>query len=56
MIKVLEDQLSQEKLRRESMAAKFRQQLDEFERERDALEKLRKASNQMERKQLERHS
>ena len=50
MIKVLEDQLNQEKLRREAITNKFRDQLSEFEQERDALEKLRKASNLLEKR------
>ena len=50
MIKVLEDQLNAERLRREEITSKFRDQLSEFEAERDALERLRKASNQLEKK------
>lgn len=51
MIKVLEDQLNAERQRREAITNKFREQLSEFEAERDALERLRKASNHLEKKQ-----
>jgi hypothetical protein len=51
MIKVLEEQLNAERQRREDITSKFRQQLTEFEQERDAVEKLRKASNYLEKKQ-----
>jgi hypothetical protein len=51
MIKVLEDQLNAERIRREEITHKFKDQLSEFEAERDALERLRKASNQLEKKQ-----
>jgi hypothetical protein len=51
MIKVLEDQLNAERIRREEITHKFKDQLYEFEAERDALERLRKASNQLEKKQ-----
>ena len=50
MIKVLEDQLAQERLRREAVTSKFRDQLAEFEAERDALERIRKAANVLEKK------
>ena len=56
MIKVLEDQLNAEKQRREELTSKFKEQLSEFESERDSLEKLRKASNLMEKRQLDRQS
>lgn len=54
MIKVLEEQLQAEKARREALTAKFRDQISEFEAERDAIERIRRASNMLEKKQLER--
>ena len=54
MIKVLEEQLIAEQMRREALTLKFKDQIAEFEAERDALEKLRRASNLLEKKQLER--
>ena len=53
MIRVLEEQLNAERQRREEITNKFRTQLAEFEQERDAVERLRRASNMLERKQLE---
>ena len=53
MIKALEDQLQAEKSRREELAERFKQQLAEFEAERDAIEKLRLASNNLEKRQSE---
>ncbi len=47
MIQTLEQQLERERLRREEMTNKFRDQVNEFEYERDAIEKLRKASSEM---------
>jgi hypothetical protein len=37
-------------MRREEMTSKFKDQLREFESERDALERIKKASNDMEKK------
>ena len=54
MIKVLEEQLQAERQRREALAEKFKEQIAEFEQERDALERLRRASNMLEKKQLDR--
>lgn len=54
MIKVLEEQLALERKRREEVTASFKQQLAEFESERDALEDIRKAANAMERRQADR--
>ena len=54
MIKVLEEQLRAEQMRRDALTQKFKEQIAEFEQERDALEKLRRASNLLEKKQLER--
>ena len=54
MIKVLEEQLQAEKQRREALTQNFKEQIQEFEQERDALERLRRASNLLEKKHLER--
>ena len=54
MIKVLEAQLEAERKRREEVQERFKSQLKEFEEERDALERIRKASNALEKKHLER--
>ena len=54
MIKVLEEQLQAERQRREALTQKFKEQISEFEQEREALERLRRASNILEKKQLER--
>jgi hypothetical protein len=54
MIKVLEEQLLAERQRREALTTKFREQITEFEQEREALERIRRASNLLEKKQLER--
>lgn len=43
----------QEKQRRNEISDQFKKQLKEFEDERDALENIRNASNQMERKQID---
>ena len=50
MIKVLEEQLQAERQRREAITSKFREQISEFEQEREMLERLRKASNIMEKR------
>lgn len=54
MIKVLEEQLQAERQRREALTQKFKEQITEFEQEREALERIRRASNLLEKKQLER--
>lgn len=56
MIKVLEAQLEAERKRREEVQERFKSQLKEFEEERDALERIRKASNALEKKHLERQN
>jgi arginine deiminase len=50
MIRVLEQQLQAEKQRREDIAEQFKRQLEEFEAERQAIEKLRQSSNKMEKR------
>jgi outer membrane protein assembly factor BamD (BamD/ComL family) len=54
MIKVLEEQLQAERARREAVTNRFKEQIAEFENERNALERLRRASNILEKKQMER--
>lgn len=44
MIRALEEELDKEKLRRNELSNKFKTQLQEFEEERDALERIRYAS------------
>lgn len=56
MIKVLEAQLEAERKRREEVQERFKNQLKEFEEEREALERIRKASNALEKKHIERSS
>lgn len=50
MIKKLEEELEREKKRREEMAMRFRKEVEEFESERDALERIRAASMKMEKR------
>ena len=50
MIRALEEQLNRERSVQKEMTEKFRQQLDDLEKEKEALAKIRKASQQMERK------
>jgi hypothetical protein len=50
MIKVLEGQLEEEKRRREEVQVRFRKQLEDIEEERNALERIRRASERMEKK------
>ena len=44
MIRALEEQLNRERSVQKEMTEKFRQQLDDLEKEKDALAKIRKAS------------
>lgn len=53
MIQTLENQLEEEKKRRDLISKSFKEQMKEFEEEKIALENLRNATVKMERNQQE---
>lgn len=53
MIQTLENQLEEEKKRRDLISKSFKEQMKEFEEEKNALENLRNATVKMERNQQE---